>query len=75
MVAAAKVGLGLIQVPRYHVAADLAAGTLAEILTEFRPSPTPVSLVYPRSRQLSSRLRVFIDWLAGEFAKRTAAQD
>jgi DNA-binding transcriptional LysR family regulator len=68
-VAAARLGLGLIQVPHYHVAADLAAGTLVEILPQHRPSPTPVSLLYPHRRQLSLRVRVFIDWLAREFAK------
>ena len=71
MVSAAKLGLGLIQVPRYHVAADLEAGRLVEVLTEFRPSPTPVSLLYPHGRQLSPRVRVFIDWLTQEFAART----
>jgi DNA-binding transcriptional LysR family regulator len=68
-VAAARLGLGLIQVPHYHVAADLAAGTLIEILTQHRPSSTPVSLLYPHRRQLSLRVRVFIDWLVREFAK------
>jgi DNA-binding transcriptional LysR family regulator len=68
-VAAARLGLGFIQVPHYHVAADLAAGTLIEILSQHRPSPTPVSLLYPHRRQLSLRVRVFIDWLAREFAK------
>ena len=68
-VAAARLGLGLIQAPYYHVAADLAAGTLVEILPQHRPSPTPVSLLYPHRRQLSLRVRVFIDWLAREFAK------
>ena len=68
-VAAARLGLGLIQVPYYHVAADLAAGTLVEILPQHRPSPTPVSLLYPHRRQLSLRVRVFIDWLAHEFTK------
>lgn len=68
MVAAAKLGLGLIQVPRYHVAADLTAGRLVEVLREFRPSPTPVSLLYPHGRQLSPRVRVFVDWLTHEFA-------
>src|ERR1700724_2639414 len=52
-VAAARLGLGLIQVPHYHVAADLAAGSLIEVLRAFRPSPTPVSLLYPHRRQLS----------------------
>jgi DNA-binding transcriptional LysR family regulator len=68
-VAAARLGLGLIQVPHYHVAADLAAGSLFEVLPAYRPSPTPVSLLYAHRRQLSLRVRVFIDWLAREFAK------
>jgi DNA-binding transcriptional LysR family regulator len=68
-VAAARLGLGLVQVPHYHVAADLAAGSLFEVLPGYRPSPSPVSLLYPHRRQLSLRVRVFIDWLAREFAK------
>lgn len=67
-VAAARLGLGLIQVPRYHVKRDLNAGTLVEVMENYRPTPTPVYLLYPRSRQLSPRVRVFIDWLAGVFA-------
>jgi len=70
MIATARMGLGLIQVPRYHAAADLASGALVEVLAEFRPSPTPVSLLYPRARQLSPRVRVFMDWTLEEFAKR-----
>ncbi|RDS86680.1 LysR family transcriptional regulator [Dyella psychrodurans] len=68
-VAAAKLGLGLIQVPRYHVQADLAAGTLVTVLPDFPPSPTPVSLLYPHSRQLSPRVRVFIEWVTQAFAQ------
>jgi DNA-binding transcriptional LysR family regulator len=45
---------------------------LVEVLAEFRPTPTPVSLLYPRSRQLSPRVRVFIDWVTQEFAARVA---
>lgn len=67
-VAAAKLGLGLIQVPRYHAAAALAAGELVAVLPEFPPAPTPVSLLYPRNRQLSPRVRVFMDWLVAEMA-------
>jgi DNA-binding transcriptional LysR family regulator len=69
-VALATQGLGLIQVPLYHVEPHLEAGTLVEVLPDFRPSPTPVSALYPHSRQLSPRVRVFIDWLAQEFAAR-----
>ena len=67
MVAAARRGLGLIQVPRYHVEADLTAGTLVEVLADFPPDTLPVHVLYPHNRQLSPRVRVFIDWLAGEF--------
>ncbi|UGX88614.1 LysR family transcriptional regulator [Phyllobacterium meliloti] len=72
-VTVARLGLGLIQIPRYHAEADLAAGTLVHILPDFPLSPTPVSLLYPRNRQLSPRVRVFIDWISQEFASRTAA--
>jgi DNA-binding transcriptional LysR family regulator len=74
MVVAARLGLGLIQVPMYHLAADLAAGKLVEVLQDFRPTPTPVSVLYPQSRQLSLRVRVFIDWLIQEFAALSKAQ-
>ncbi len=66
----AKLGFGLLQVPRYHVAPDLASGALVEVLPGFPPSPTPVSLLYPHSRQLSPRVRVFVDWVTKEFAAR-----
>ncbi len=69
LVALARQGLGLIQVPRYSLAADLAAGRLVEVLPKFPPSPTPLSLLYPQSRGLSPRVRVFIDWVVTEFDK------
>jgi len=69
LVAAARLGLGLIQVPRYHVEDDLKRGTLVAVLPDCPPSPTPVSLLYPRNRQLSPRVRVFIDWLTKAFAR------
>ena len=65
---AALQGLGLIQVPRFSVEQDLADGTLVECLPETPPSPTPVYVLYPRNRQLSLRVRVFIDWVAKEYA-------
>ena len=56
--------LGLIQVPRYHIAPRLADGSLCEVLADCRPASMPVSVLYPHSRQLSPRVRVFVDWLA-----------
>jgi DNA-binding transcriptional LysR family regulator len=66
--AAARLGLGLIQVPRYALDEDLTRGLLVPVLEDTPPSPTPVSLIYPRNRLLSPRVRVFIDWVAKAFA-------
>ena len=66
-VAMGLLGLGLIQVPRYRVEDQLADGTLVEVLAQHPPTPAPVSLLYPRSRQLSPRVRVFIDWATKRF--------
>jgi DNA-binding transcriptional LysR family regulator len=67
--ATARLGLGLVQVPRFHAEADLARGTLVHVLPDCPPPPVPVSLLYPRNRQLSPRVRVFIDWLMRAFGR------
>ncbi|EJC81001.1 transcriptional regulator [Rhizobium leguminosarum bv. trifolii WSM2297] len=71
-ISAARMGLGMIQIPRYHAEKDLAEGTLIHVLEDFPLTPTPVSLLYPRNRQLSPRVRVFIDWLVQVFARQKA---
>jgi DNA-binding transcriptional LysR family regulator len=65
-----QLGLGLAQVPRFHIERDLASGALIELLADMQPPSAPVSLLYPRSRQLSPRVRIFLDWTAREFAMR-----
>lgn len=70
LAASARLGLGIMQAPRYALEDDLKNGTLVAILRDNPPTPTPVSLLYPRNRQLSPRVRVFIDWLSREFAAR-----
>jgi DNA-binding transcriptional LysR family regulator len=59
----ARLGLGLVQAPRYRFTQDLASGTLVEILRQYPPSPTPLHALYPQNRQLTLRLRVFLDWI------------
>ncbi|MGO4744542.1 LysR family transcriptional regulator [Serratia quinivorans] len=70
LVAAAQRGLGIIQVPRYHLRDSLANGSLLPLLPQSPSTPMPVSLLYPRNRQLSPRVRVFIDWFSKVFAAR-----
>ena len=63
----AVAGLGLVQVPRYRVAAELADGRLQVVLDGFAPPPMPVSVLYSQHRQLSARVRVFTQWLREVF--------
>jgi DNA-binding transcriptional LysR family regulator len=74
-VACACMGLGLIQVPRYRVSAELANGTLVEVLAGFPPSPLPIHVFYSQTRHLSPRLRAFIDWMAEQFRELLAPRE
>jgi DNA-binding transcriptional LysR family regulator len=66
--ASAMAGIGLIQVPRYRIAKELELGQLLEILPNCPPPSMPVSVLYPQSRHLSPRVRVFVDWLKEIFS-------
>lgn len=70
--AAGLAGLGVIQTFSYSIANALANGTLVEILQPWRPAPYPFHVVYPQSRHVTHRLRVFIDWLLERFPQRVA---
>lgn len=67
--AACEAGYGLVQTPYYHVARELQAGTLQEVLEAFPPPALPLTALYPPQRHLSTRVRVFIDWLVEVFAR------
>lgn len=56
-------GFGIIQPSRFMVADLIGRGELREILTGYRTPTTPLSLVYPHRRNLSSRVRAFTDWV------------
>lgn len=63
--AACLAGLGIIQVPRVGVRDALRAGTLIEVLPQYRADTMPVSLLYPHRRNLSRRVHLFMEWLTG----------
>lgn len=64
----AEHGGGLTRVLAYQAADALAAGRLKRVLTRFEPPVVPIHMVYPTSRLLSAKVRVFID-LAAEISK------
>ncbi|MBF6030794.1 LysR family transcriptional regulator [Pseudomonas sp. P115] len=61
--AACEAGYGLIQAPHYHAKRQLAEGTLVEVLAQLAVPKMALSALYPPHRQLSQRVRVFVDWL------------
>ncbi len=65
----ARRGFGLMQAPRYHLQRHVDDGTLVEVLPDFPPPPTSLCALYPQNRQLSPRVRVFIDWVVRIFAE------
>lgn len=65
--ATALLGFGIFQVPHFHAERHLATGALVQILPGNLPPSVPVSLLYPPSRQLSPRVRVFMDWATRRF--------
>lgn len=65
----ARLGHGLIQAPLYRLKQDIERGSLVEVLPDHRPSPTPLSALYPQNRHAAPRLRVFLDWTVELFRK------
>lgn len=57
-------GLGLVQVPRDTIETLLESGELVEVMPQWKAPSMPVSVVFPHSRHLAPRVRIFIDWVA-----------
>jgi LysR family transcriptional regulator for bpeEF and oprC len=62
-------GFGIIQPARYMVAPHLESGALREVLSDWTPSPMPISVVYQHNRHLSPKVRVFVDWVSELFQR------
>lgn len=63
----AVAGLGLTVLPTFIAADCLEKGTLVAVLGNYRLPETSVSAIYPQNRYLSTKVRVFVDFLAGRF--------
>lgn len=61
--AAALSDAGIAQLLDFTVDDDLRSGRLVEVLADFRPAPQVISAVYPGNRNLSAKVRTFLDFL------------
>lgn len=66
--AAALQHQGIILQPSFIVGADLAAGTLREILPEYRSLELGIHAVYPSRKFVAPKVRLLIDFLVEAFA-------
>ena len=69
---AARAGCGLAQMHGYYVDDPMRAGELEPVLEKFKPPVDPIWLVYPQTRQLSPKVRAFIDFMVASFRQTTA---
>ncbi|MDT8319129.1 MAG: LysR family transcriptional regulator [Xanthomonadales bacterium] len=63
----AVAGHGIVLAPSFIAWRALAAGDLVPLLPDYWPRPLSAWAVYPQTRYLSRRARVFIDFLAARF--------
>lgn len=68
LIASVLADIGITMLPIFAVAAELASGAMEEIVLDGEPTPIAVHAVYPHSRLLSTKVRLFIEDMATAFA-------
>jgi DNA-binding transcriptional LysR family regulator len=67
--ASLRAGLGLGQIISFIVSEGGATDELVPVLADWQPEPMPVHVLYPANRHLSTKVRVFVDWVAELFSR------
>lgn len=67
--AAALDGMGILVQPVYIVYDDIVAGRLVPVLDDWDLPHLTINLAYPSRKHLSAKVRAFIDFMAGHFAR------
>jgi LysR family transcriptional regulator, regulator for bpeEF and oprC len=62
--AAVLAGLGVAQTPGWLFTSEVASGRVVRVLGDYEPAVIAISAVYPGSRRLSSKARVFAQFVA-----------
>jgi len=62
---AALAGMGVALIPVFIVAGALKAGTLVQVLPQFRCEAHSLYALYPASRYISPKVRAFVDFATG----------
>lgn len=62
--AAGVAGMGVLWLPDYMAKGHVASGELVPLFEGWRLDPMPLYIAFPPNRHVSSKLRVFIEWVA-----------
>jgi DNA-binding transcriptional LysR family regulator len=72
--AAALEGIGIANMPTMFVQEDIDKGRLVRVLEDYGPPAVDVHAIYPSARFLSSKVRLFLDFVTEEFKDAPALQ-
>jgi len=71
----AEQGMGIACLPDFAISRQLREGVLVTVLDDYSDSPGTLRVLWPSSRHLSPKLRVFVDFFAANlFPPRKAKQ-
>jgi LysR family transcriptional regulator for bpeEF and oprC len=55
---------GIVKAANYVVQPYLDSGQLKLVLTDWTAEQFPILVIYPQSRHLSAKVRIFVDWVS-----------
>lgn len=67
---ASLAGQGIVLLPAFIVADELAQGSLVPVLEGFEPAPVALHAIYPPDKYRPAKTRAFVDFLTGRFQHR-----
>lgn len=73
-VVAGVMSLGIVKVADYVVRSYLESGQLTQVLADWTAAQVPISVMYPQSRHLSAKVRIFVDWVSELIQKNPLVQ-
>jgi len=63
-VVAGLMSFGIVKVANYVARPYLESGQLTQVLADWTAEQSPISVMYPQSRHLSAKVRIFVDWVS-----------
>ncbi|MEO8297593.1 MAG: LysR family transcriptional regulator [Burkholderiales bacterium] len=67
--AAGLAGLGIVHTATFQAYPHIVSGALKPVLLDWCAETIPLYVVYPPNRHLSTKVRVFVDWVVELFAR------